>query len=146
MQNQIPKHYMISKWSKGETVERSMRGNIVSSQTSTNQTTHTGNQQYQTQQQYLLDNNNEMNATSAIQTSIHTNGIVSNPTHTNENGFTRQTNKRDAFNEMLSHRDLHTQVGQNPFLAGESYLQHLSIQENFLRPQNTNVIEPKTNS
>jgi len=47
---------------------------------------------------------------------------------------------------MLSHRDLHTQVGQNPFLAGEHYLQHLNVQENYLRPQNTNVIEPKNNS
>lgn len=63
-----------------------------------------------------------------------------------ESGFTRQANKRDAFNEMLSHRDLHTQVGQNPFLAGEHYLQHLNVQENYLRPQNTNVIEPKNNS
>lgn len=142
MQNQTPKHYMISKWSKGEIVERSMRGSNDNNQTKSNPV----GAQYQTQQQYLLDNNNEMNASSAIQTSIHT-VVAPTPDYgsINENGFTRQTNKRDAFNEILSHRDLHTQVGQNPFLAGESYLQHLSIQENFLRPQNTNVIEPKTN-
>lgn len=146
MQNQIQQpcktsaQYLVSKWSKsGEIVERSMRGSNDNNQTISNP----GCAQYQTQQQYLLDNNNEMNASYAIQTSIHT---VVAPNSINENGFTRQTNKRDAFNEMLSHRDLHTQVGQNPFLAGESYLQHLSIQENFLRPQNTNVIEPKTNS
>jgi hypothetical protein len=61
-------------------------------------------------------------------------------------GFTRQANKRDSFNEMLSGRDMHTQVGQNPFLAGESYLNHLKIQEDFLRPQNTAAMEPKKDS
>ena len=61
-------------------------------------------------------------------------------------GFTRQANKRDAFNEMLGHRDMHTQVGQNPFLAGESYLNHLKIQEDYLRPQNTAILDAKMNS
>ena len=60
-----------------------------------------------------------------------------------QGGFTRAANKRDEFNMKLGHRDQHTQVGQNPFLAGESYIQHLNVQENFLRPQNTNMIYPK---
>lgn len=60
-------------------------------------------------------------------------------------GYTRRTSKRDEFNQKLGHRDFHTQVGQNPFLAGESYLQHLNIEQQFLRPQNTNTMVPNTN-
>lgn len=61
-------------------------------------------------------------------------------------GYTRRTSKRDEFNQKLGNRDFHTQVGQNPFLAGESYLKHLNIEQRFLRPQNTNSIIPNTNS
>ena len=107
-------HYVISKWTKGEEVERSLRKKDDSN-----------NSQRQTQQSLLQTDMNE------IQT---------------DSGYTRQPNKRDSFNEMLSHRDLHTQVGQNPFLAGEHYLQHLHVQENYLRPQNTNAFEPKGSS
>jgi len=60
-------------------------------------------------------------------------------------GYTRRTSKRDEFNQKLGNRDFHTQVGQNPFLAGESYLNHLNIEQQFLRPQNTNSIIPNTN-
>jgi len=60
-------------------------------------------------------------------------------------GYTRRTSKRDEFNQKLGNRDFHTQVGQNPFLAGESYLNHLNIEQQFLRPQNTNSIVPNTN-
>jgi len=60
-------------------------------------------------------------------------------------GYTRKTSKRDEFNQKLGDRDFHTQVGQNPFLAGESYLNHLNIEQQFLRPQNTNSIVPNTN-
>lgn len=58
---------------------------------------------------------------------------------------TRRTNKRDEFNQKLGNRDFHTQVGQNPFLAGENYLNHLNIEQQYLRPQNTNTIVPNTN-
>lgn len=112
-------YYLISKWTKGEEVEKSIR-----------KTNNENNQQIQSiDKGEMFDNNN-----------------INNSNNNTETGFTRQANKRDSFNEMLSHRDLHTQVGQNPFLAGEHYLQHLNVQENYLRPQNTNVIEPKNNS
>ena len=109
-------YYLTSKWSKGEEVEKSIR----------------------------KSNNESSGLTTAVE-SASASASVSTSAES-ESGFTRQANKRDAFNEMLSHRDLHTQVGQNPFLAGEHYLQHLNVQENYLRPQNTNVIEPKNNS
>ena len=115
-------YYLTSKWTKGEEVEKSIR--------------KTNNDNSQT---------SATSATSASATALEMGG-ASGPSGETESGFTRQANKRDAFNEMLSHRDLHTQVGQNPFLAGEHYLQHLNVQENYLRPQNTNVIEPKNNS
>ena len=112
-------YYLTSKWTKGEEVEKSIR--------KTN------------------NDNSQTSATSASATALEMGG-ASGPSGETESGFTRQANKRDAFNEMLSHRDLHTQVGQNPFLAGESYLNHLKIQEDFLRPQNTAAMEPKKDS
>ena len=111
-------YYLISKWTKGEQVERSIRVQNEPIQQELSKPIQ------QDQSQNTFDNTN---------------------TNTTDFGYSRQPNKRDAFNEILSHRDLHTQVGQNPFLAGENYLQHLQIQENFLRPQNTNSIDPKNN-
>jgi hypothetical protein len=119
-------HFITSKWTlfDGEKVEKSSRKQ--------------GNAEYHQQQyqEHYQEQDNPQHMMFETSTGLNDLG----------NGFTRQTNKRDSFNEMLSHRDLHTQVGQNPFLAGESYLQHIKVQEDFLRPQNTNIIEPNTNS
>lgn len=135
-------HYVFAKWTKGENVERSMKKPINKHNSQNEQQTNfsyemdgfLGSAQHQTE---MFDNTNNTDTSYG-----YSNGGFDDL----GNGFTRQTTKRDSFNEMLSHRDLHTQVGQNPFLAGESYIQHLKVQEDYLRPQNTNVIEPKTNS
>lgn len=113
-------HFLFTRWTKGETVEKSSRFQ---------KNNHDSQQEKNDNIDDDINNYNESKVFDDL-----------------SNGFTRQVNKRDSFNQMLSNRDLHTQVGQNPFLAGESYLQHLKIQEDFLRPQNTNIIEPKTNS
>lgn len=112
-----PSHFLISRWTKGEHVEKSLR------KTSQNN----GNHQQQPQ-----EDDKEIN-------------LGGGNIEQSSSGFTRQANKRDSFNQMLSNRDMHTQVGQNPFLAGESYLKHLKIQEDFLRPQNTNMLISNTN-
>ena len=117
--------FLFTLWTKGEAVERSRRTNPEKSTQGQQHPQEYGQQQSQEYGQQPQEYGGR--------------GFGQGL----DDGFTRQANKRDSFNEMLSHRDMHTQVGQNPFLAGESYLNHLKIQENFLRPQNTNVMESK---
>lgn len=117
--------FLFTLWTKGEPVERSLRRKQPPSA-----------QQHQPQQEATQPDDQLEQYGYSSTYDAH------NP---NVDGFTRQANKRDSFNEMLSNRDMHTQVGQNPFLAGESYLKHLKIQEDFLRPQNTNTMDSKTN-
>lgn len=133
-----PSYFLFTKWTKGETVERSMRSKPVSSK---EQPGERNGEQVAVGYQEGYGNGHgngdgEMNYGGQMYSTIDQSA----------SGFTRQANKRDSFNEMLSGRDMHTQVGQNPFLAGESYLNHLKIQEDFLRPQNTAAMEPKKDS
>lgn len=138
-------HYVFAKWTKGESVERSMKKPTSGNNSQTYGHGH-GNLEHIVTTQ-MFDN---INDTEYGYSSENSNGNINSYSNGGlddlGNGFTRQTTKRDSFNEMLSHRDLHTQVGQNPFLAGESYIQHLKVQEDYLRPQNTNDISPNTNS
>lgn len=131
-----PSYFLFTRWTKGETVEKSLRVRRkietdtepkTNMCTSSNETTNNG----EYHQNSIWDDDSGYTYSGGIGETF------------SSTGYTRQANKRDSFNEMLSHRDMHTQVGQNPFLAGESYLKHLKIQEDFLRPQNTNVTETK---
>jgi len=129
-----PSYFLLTKWTKGESVEKSLRSKPVVNKEQTDEYANTA-----IQEGYGDTGNGNGNGEMMYGSQFH--GAVDQ----NASGFTRQANKRDSFNEMLSGRDMHTQVGQNPFLAGESYLNHLKIQENFLRPQNTAVMESKNN-
>lgn len=53
-----------------------------------------------------------------------------------------KNNKREICSERLAQRDLMMQGQINPFLGKHNYLEDLSNQDNFLRPQDSNV---KTN-
>lgn len=122
-----PSYYLFTKWTKGEPVEKSSRGKPPPSEGE--------------REQPLA-----ASITEGWGGVDHGTGSMVGEHQDTTSGFTRQANKRDSFNEMLSNRDMHTQVGQNPFLAGESYLNHLKIQEDFLRPQNTAIMDPKANN
>ena len=47
-------------------------------------------------------------------------------------------NKRELSNNKILERGMVSQINQNPFLIRNNYLEDLSIQENFLRPKNSN--------
>ena len=49
-----------------------------------------------------------------------------------------EENKREKNDERLSKRKLVTNRQINPYLIGNDYLNDLSIQDNFLRPKNSN--------
>ena len=49
----------------------------------------------------------------------------------------QESNRRESLNGKLSDRSMVQQVGQNPFLMGNSYLSDIDVQEQFLRPKNS---------
>jgi len=128
-----PSYFLFTKWTKGESVEKSVRSKPTASKEQNGAQASADHQ----------EGYGEGHCDSDGDGGLSYGGRMCSTIDQGASGFTRQANKRDSFNAMLSGRDMHTQVGQNPFLAGESYLNHLKIQEDFLRPQNTAVMEPK---
>lgn len=51
------------------------------------------------------------------------------------------SNKREIANEKINERHMISQIGQNPFLSRNKYLEDLDIQEAFLKPKNSNFKE-----
>lgn len=47
-------------------------------------------------------------------------------------------NKREMHNEKLSSRDMLIQSNTNPFFKNTNYIDHLNMEEQFLRPQDSN--------
>ena len=54
--------------------------------------------------------------------------------------FSRQLthNKRELPNDKINERMMFSQIGQNPFLTNNNYIEDISIQEKLLRPKNSN--------
>lgn len=50
-------------------------------------------------------------------------------------------NKREIVNEKINERHMISQIGQNPFLKQNKYLEDLNMQEIFLKPKNSNFRE-----
>tara|TARA_R110002012_G_scaffold77177_1_gene195050 strand:+ start:193 stop:480 length:288 start_codon:yes stop_codon:yes gene_type:complete len=48
------------------------------------------------------------------------------------------SNKREFVNDKINQRELIQNTCKNPFFESQDYMQHLSNQEQFLRPQKTN--------
>ena len=51
------------------------------------------------------------------------------------------SNKRELANEKINERQMISQIGQNPFLSRNRYLDDLEVQEAFLKPKNSNFGE-----
>jgi hypothetical protein len=60
-------------------------------------------------------------------------------------GF-KVSNKREELDFKIADRDLVQQIGFNPFLGENSYIDDISIRDQFLKPQNTTQGMTKTNS
>lgn len=50
----------------------------------------------------------------------------------------RVSNKREDANTKLSERCMIENISQNPFLSRNNYLQDLQVQDEFLKPKNSN--------
>ena len=53
--------------------------------------------------------------------------------------FISGINKREDTYNKISERELISQTGQNPFMAGNNYLDGLSMHDQFMKPQNTTI-------
>ena len=49
------------------------------------------------------------------------------------------SNKREDVNTKISDRQMLGQVSHNPFLTSTDYVNDLEVQENYLKPQNSNM-------
>ncbi len=47
------------------------------------------------------------------------------------------TNKREELGNKLANRDMMQQIGFNPFLGNNNYLDDISVRDQFLKPMNT---------
>lgn len=64
--------------------------------------------------------------------------------HNDRNMFSKETNNteddmRDFTNERLEKREKYVQSNMNPFHIGRDYLSDLNVQDNFLKPQDSNT-------
>jgi hypothetical protein len=65
---------------------------------------------------------------------------VTHVTHTQEQQFQElKHSKRENNSDKIYERGLTPQVGMNPFLQGNNYLQDLETQNEFLKPVNSNL-------
>lgn len=109
------------KWTNGEKYEKSLRKKNDDLSGITNQT-------YNENSESLNENNSDNN-----KNQYHDDRFI-------QQGFVLKQNKRDAFNDKLLERGFHTQLSQNPFLSGGNYISDIEVEDNFLRPKNTNTI------
>ena len=54
--------------------------------------------------------------------------------------FFKKTSDRDVNNEKLMSRYMVTQTNTNPFMADNDYLKDLEVQNKFLKPQNSGIM------
>ena len=52
--------------------------------------------------------------------------------------FSLKDTKRDKANEKIGMRQMTEQTNMNPFRTNNNYISDIEVQENFLRPKNTN--------
>lgn len=71
----------------------------------------------------------------------NTNNSTNNENNINNNGFITGSNKRELVNNKLNERNMISQIGQNPFMINNNYLNDLDNQQHFLIPQNSNFKE-----
>jgi hypothetical protein len=61
-------------------------------------------------------------------------------TEMNLQGF-RQVNKREDTDKKLAERQMFANVSMNPFLINSDYVNDISVQNDFLKPQTTSILD-----
>ena len=114
------------KWTKGEPYERSKRQK---------QTCTTGNDEF----------SNTMNDTAYSSSLNHDENTWDLLNQSSTDAEFRIDNKREEMDTKMSNRDQIQQIGNNPFLGQNNYVEDISISDKFLKPINTTQGSTRTN-
>lgn len=124
------------KWSYGESYERTPRNKKDTNEKQTNQPLQN------------IDFPNVTNITNVSmvegayqQSLLSENDVwtIDGPQFFGENGFHKIPNKREETYNKMSQREIIGQISQNPFLANHNYLNDITTQNQFLKPQSTTL-------
>ena len=75
----------------------------------------------------------------ALDTKLHTEIKMKEDFAPHIGEFGVASSKREDANTKLSDRQMIGQVSHNPFLTSTDYVNDLEVQENYLKPQNSNM-------
>jgi hypothetical protein len=135
------------KWTQGEPYERSRRRNY---QTSEQRESQGKNQsQFEDTQFYdnkvLDDTQLEKHANNAFNVALnhdeYTWEMLNQQGIQIQNEGFRQVNKREDTDKKLSERQMFANVSMNPFLTNSDYVNDITVQNDFLQPQGTNLFK-----
>jgi len=133
------------KWTQGEPYERSRRRTYQTSEQRENQ----GQSQFDDTQFYdnkvLDDTQLEKHANNAFNVALNHDEYTwdmlnQQGIQTQNEGF-RQVNKREDTDKKLSERQMFANVSMNPFLTNSDYVNDITVQNDFLQPQGTNLFK-----
>jgi hypothetical protein len=108
------------KWTKGEPYERSRRLKHV---------LKTENEEFSKEMEesaYNTSLNHDENTWDILNNNLNGVGL----------GF-KVSNKREELDSKMANRDLTQQIGFNPFLGENSYINDISVRDQYLKPINT---------
>ena len=114
------------KWTKGEPYERSKR-------------------QKQTCEIENAEFSNTMNDTAYSSSLNHDENTWDLLNQSSTDAEFRIDNKREEMDTKMSNRDQIQQIGNNPFLGQNNYVEDISISDKFLKPINTTQGSTRTN-
>jgi hypothetical protein len=115
------------KWTRGEPYERSRRP--IKQQPNHNTIDNSDNPDEQftyeiSQSAYTTSLNHDENTWDILNQSIYNQGF-------------RQSNKREDLDNKIATREMVQQIGFNPFLNQNAYVDDISVCDQFLKPMNT---------
>lgn len=109
------------KWTKGDPYERSRR--IVKTNENINNKMDSEYLKQIEESAYSSSLNHDENTWDILNQSIY-------------DGFKRES-KREELDFKIADRELVQQIGFNPFLGNQNYLQDIQVRDQFLKPMNT---------
>lgn len=116
------------KWTKGEPYERSKR-----QQYNANNTNNINNSHNMNNDNTYLEEIEKSAYSSSLNYDENTWDILNQTIY---DGFKRE-NKREDLDLKIADRELVQQIGFNPFLGNQNYLEDIQVRDNFLKPLNT---------
>jgi hypothetical protein len=114
------------KWTKGESYERSRRLKHVQ---------ELENKEFSKEMEqtaYTASLNHDENTWEMLNQSAANSGF-------------KVSNKREELDSKMANRDMLQQIGFNPFLGQNSYIEDISVRDQFLKPVNTTQGSSKSN-